>query len=92
MQFTKRTWAEYVPTDGLSIQETVAAAKAANALIESSDLQRYENALSELSTRIEQVVPMHAPGQPVRFRGTFKTVPSSLSELQDGDYIFIAEG
>lgn len=91
MQFAKKMWGEYVPSDGDKVQDTISSAKAAGALIEADDLQRYENALSELSSRIDQVVPMDTLGQPVRFRGTFESVPTSLLNVQDGDYIFILE-
>ena len=91
MHFTKKVWGEYIPSDGDKVQDTISSAKAAGALIEADDLQRYENALFELSSRIEQVVPMDTLNQPVRFRGTFASVPTSLLDLQDGDYIFISE-
>lgn len=92
MQFVKKTWGEYIPNAGNSIQDTIAAAKASSALIESADLQRYEDTLFELSTRIENVVPMKVVGQEARFRGTFEDIPASLPDLQDGDYIFVSEG
>ena len=92
MQFDKKTWGEYIPSPGDTIQDAIDAASSANALITANDLQRYEDALAELSAKIELVVPMTSAASPIRFRGTFAVVPTDLQDLQDGDYVFVAEG
>jgi hypothetical protein len=51
MAFTKKTWGTYKWDDSKTVDENIAAAKAAKALIETADMQRIEDGIAEKAAK-----------------------------------------
>lgn len=51
MAFTKKTWVTYEYDNSKSLDENIAAAKTAKALIETADLQRIEDGIEEKAAK-----------------------------------------
>lgn len=51
MAFTKKTWGTYEYDNSKSLDENIAAAKAAKALIETADMQRIEDGIAEKAAK-----------------------------------------
>ena len=51
MAFTKKTWGTYKWDEGKTLEENIAAAKAAKALIETADMQRIEDGIAEKAAK-----------------------------------------
>lgn len=51
MAFTKKTWGTYKWDDSKTVDENIAAAKAAKAIIETADLQRIEDGIAEKAVK-----------------------------------------
>jgi hypothetical protein len=51
MAFTKKTWGTYKWDDSKTVDENIAAAKTAKALIETADLQRIEDGIAEKAAK-----------------------------------------
>lgn len=51
MAFTKKTWGKYTWDEEKTLEENIAAAKAAKALIETADMQRIEDGIAEKAAK-----------------------------------------
>ena len=62
-KYPKKTWGEYEYDDDISLDENMAAADKANALIKTEDAQRWEDWLAKLDEREMTPGPQGEPGK-----------------------------